>query len=277
MYRVHLSGTFFILHSFTSTLYLTLCRLFHRDYVRASELIESLDLDAPLDREQLWLLQQFIHLEDDQSPDMHACRVKLSLALRFSPNAELPWDRAAEYQHYKATMHHVRVRCRLDRAAESQLDAGARAQFLRGIPTQMDVNHVASSGRGSSNIFNYVRRAQQVLGGFTTGRTKWKFHVSHNTVAARVAGNAAFDFVRDVWESSWGAALGPCLAMATGAMAVVLDSSSGRDCARSMGCLLTWVCLKKLYANEHNGEWILSPGSMLTDGQACVAVALARC
>ena len=277
VFRVHLSGSFFILHSFTSTLYLTLCRMFHRDYVRATELIESLDLDGSLDAEQLWLLQQFAHLQDDQSPDMHACRVKLSLALQFSPNAKLPWDRDAEYSKYQATTHHVRVRCRLDRAAETHLVGGSRADLLRGIPVQVDVSHVASHGRGSVNIFNYVKRAQRVLGLYAAGRTKWKFRVSHDTVTAQVSGTAAFELVRQVWEASWGAALGPCMAMLTGATQVVLDSSGNRDCSRSMGLLLTWICLKKLYASEHKGEWVLSPGSMLSDGQAYAAIGSFLC
>ena len=71
-----------MLHSFTSTLYLVMCRLFHRDYAAAYTLLESLDIDTPLDTEQQWLLSELQHLARDSHPDMHACRVKLALALR---------------------------------------------------------------------------------------------------------------------------------------------------------------------------------------------------
>jgi len=175
VYKVHTSGTSLMLHSFSSTLYLLLCRLFNRDYSRAIRLIDSCHNDTVLDTEQQWLLSQFAHLARDKHPDMHACRVKLGLALQFSPGIALPWDMDKERSAYAAKYQHVSVACRLP----PQEEVGAkRKKFLHGEPFE-DVIDDGSPGaeRGTTAIFCSVLggRGTRILQEWAAGVVPWSF------------------------------------------------------------------------------------------------------
>ena len=72
-------------------------------YVAASLLLASADSDLATTREERWILHQLSGLDDDKHPNMHACRVRLAMAMKFSAsaNVSIPWNLATEFHAYK--------------------------------------------------------------------------------------------------------------------------------------------------------------------------------
>ena len=292
MYRVHSSRAFFVLHSFTSTLYLVLCRLFHRDYAAAYTLLESLDIDTPLDTEQQWLLSELQHLARDSHPDMHACRVKLALALRFA-EVDLPFKPKSEFGHYTNKAGHVSARCRLQPTEEAAVGAGPQHQDLRaGKCTSISSSYTAPTGKGSATLFTCIGRGRRELPRIEQGLASWGFNVyatgvclpplplwfttlrprccrNHRSVTPEISGEAAWKHMQDLARAGWSLVLGAAMAMATDAVQVYFDPERPRRCQRSLAQLAVWISYKKLYAKKENGfAWSIPHYSNLALRQA---------
>lgn len=116
VYTVHSSRCYLQPPSLGARLYLALTRLYSRQYVAAAKLLAGADSDLPITHEEAWVLRQFKGLAHDTHPDMHAFRIRLSLTLQFSPdaqNAKLPWDTQREMKAYLNKLQHTHVYCRV--------------------------------------------------------------------------------------------------------------------------------------------------------------------
>ena len=115
---VHTSRTFLDTTTLASRLYLILLKMLGRQYEEAFQLAEVCAIDTQFTSEEKWvftLLQE--RTEQDLSPDAHAVRLKLILALMYSDNS-LVWETNEICNDYLRSVRHVSSCCRLSQDEE---------------------------------------------------------------------------------------------------------------------------------------------------------------
>mmetsp|Transcript_2150 Transcript_2150/g.2909 ORF Transcript_2150/g.2909 Transcript_2150/m.2909 type:complete len:4480 (+) Transcript_2150:77-13516(+) len=112
LYQVHTSLSFLRTPSLAAALYLCLCRFLARDFSSAAAVVTTCTVDVPFSGEEAWIMGKFDRAADDQHPDAHAVRLKLSLMVAFSDN-KVPWEVHQEMNRYLAKLPHVSTTCRL--------------------------------------------------------------------------------------------------------------------------------------------------------------------
>ena len=165
IYPVHLSQTFIQPKTLSATFYYILMCFYERQYVKTFELIAACTVDVPLTDEEKWVFGQFERTLTDRHPNAHACRLRLSLALRYSTTA-CPWHIHVELHEYYVKEPHVSLACRLSRLEQEELlslckdqrtavlkqrideDVAGPTVRIGGLPFEklyhMDANYVAS-------------------------------------------------------------------------------------------------------------------------------------
>ena len=122
LYPVHISHTFISCPSVGAALYLLLLRLLARQYDAAARVAPLCVSDATLSAEEAQLVRALADAAEDQHPDAHACRLRLSLAALHTPMYDaLPWRLGEQLAGYAAKAAHVSFACRLPPADERQL------------------------------------------------------------------------------------------------------------------------------------------------------------
>eukprot|EP01065_Artemidia_motanka_P000909 TRINITY_DN1042_c0_g1_i1.p1 TRINITY_DN1042_c0_g1~~TRINITY_DN1042_c0_g1_i1.p1 ORF type:complete len:4224 (+),score=1358.75 TRINITY_DN1042_c0_g1_i1:274-12672(+) len=119
-YSVHVSGSFLVTPGLGPTLYLVLLRLLTRRYGDAFLLIQGVCTDTELGADEQWIFNQIDKSTEDRHPDAIACRLRLSLAVLYSP-IQLPWALHAEMDQYLNVLAHVSASCTLTHAEELEL------------------------------------------------------------------------------------------------------------------------------------------------------------
>ena len=125
LYPVHVGKLSLGIPTFAAGLYLLLLRFLHRDYAAVFRSAESCVSDIVLSSEEAQIFEQLGELSHDAHPDAHACRLKISLATRGTPHADLAatklWSLRGEYASYVSKFRFVSTVCRLTIAEESLL------------------------------------------------------------------------------------------------------------------------------------------------------------
>jgi hypothetical protein len=142
LYPVHLSRTFVISTTLSSTLYLMYMRFLDRQYERAFRLTDSCVTDTPLSAEeaQIWRL---FNESKDVHPDAQAFRLKLSI-VTMGTTLKCEWDVLDVFTQYIARYSHISAMCRLTVAEELtllyecdsnqfDLQVANRLQFLQAV------------------------------------------------------------------------------------------------------------------------------------------------
>ena len=117
LYPVHVGRLSLGIPTFAAGLYLLLLRFLHRDYAAVFVSSACCVSDMALSNEESQIFAQLGMLSHDVHPDAHACRLKVSLATRGTPHAELCatklWSLRAEYTAYVSKWRFVSTVCRL--------------------------------------------------------------------------------------------------------------------------------------------------------------------
>ena len=121
LYPVHLSMTFLFTPTLSSALYLLLIRFLNRQYSDVFLLADSCVSDTRLSKEEEQILAQLKFINDDISPDSHACRLKLHLVMSDSSMPSLPWDVKTEMNEYLKKRQSISSVCRLSPLEEHTL------------------------------------------------------------------------------------------------------------------------------------------------------------
>ena len=113
IYPIHQSGSFLVITSMASALYMIILRLLRRDYVQAARLITNSLPDSAFTAEESWILSHVKKTESDSHPDAHACRLRLALiCIEHSPNT-IDWSVEEDLHNYLQKYSHVSSDCRL--------------------------------------------------------------------------------------------------------------------------------------------------------------------
>ena len=108
LYPIHISKAFLFAPSLAASLYLLLLRFLDRQYASVFRMAESCVSDTTLSPEEQQIFDQISLLEDDNHPDAHACRLKITLATSASKEAmHCGWDPSDEMAAY--VMKHAEV------------------------------------------------------------------------------------------------------------------------------------------------------------------------
>ena len=91
VYQIHLSHHFITTPTLASALYLLLLRLQTRKYRDVLKLADSCITDGNVTDEERNIFEQLQYIAEDQVPDAHACRLKLSLMFANTP-LECSWE-----------------------------------------------------------------------------------------------------------------------------------------------------------------------------------------
>ena len=127
LYPVHISHTFISCPSVGAALYLLLLRLLARQYDAAARVAPLCVSDATLSAEEAQLVRALADAAEDQHPDAHACRLRLSLAALHTPMYDaLPWRLGEQLAGYAAKAAHVSFACHA-----RALERGSRRPFVR--------------------------------------------------------------------------------------------------------------------------------------------------
>ena len=115
LYPVHISSTFLFTPTQPSTAYLLLMRFISRQYEAVCTLVESCVNDSGFSDEMKSIFFALRTVSDDNSPDAHACRLKISLVMEESGTSEveLPWEVMKEYNSYLFKEHAISASCKL--------------------------------------------------------------------------------------------------------------------------------------------------------------------
>jgi hypothetical protein len=119
LYPIHLSRTFVVSHTLSSTLYLMYMRFLDRQYERAFRLTDSCVTDTPLSGEEAQIWKLFGESRDAH-PDAQAFRLKLSIVTQ-GTTLKCEWDILECYTAYLQRYSHVSASCRLTVAEELTL------------------------------------------------------------------------------------------------------------------------------------------------------------
>jgi len=143
LYPVHISLMFLFTQTLASALNLVLLRFLNFQYAEVFKLADCCVSDTALSREESLILDALHQLHNDQSPDAHACRLKISL-VTVNSDISPPWNIDAEMLQYVSKLQNVSAACRLSVDEElsllqSQVDTNLnyklsnRQQFLRAV------------------------------------------------------------------------------------------------------------------------------------------------
>ena len=143
VYPVHISMMFLFTQTLSSALNLLLLRFLNLQYAEVFKLADCCVSDTALSPEEVWTLDALQQLNADQSPDAHACRLKISLVTVNSDIAP-PWHMDTEMLQYVSKLERVSAACRLSVEEELALLQGHvdvqlnyklanRQQFLRAV------------------------------------------------------------------------------------------------------------------------------------------------
>jgi len=115
LYLVHISSSFLFTPTQPSTAYLLLMRFISHQYEAVCTLVESCVNDSGFSDEMKGIFNSMWTVSDDQSPDAHACRLKISLVMEESGTSEvdLPWTVFSEYNQYLFKEHAISASCKL--------------------------------------------------------------------------------------------------------------------------------------------------------------------
>ena len=124
-YPVHVSGMYLSTPTLPSTLYLLIMKLVSRQYKDAFRLIDLCSSDIPLSAEENQIWDCLKSLGHDVAPDMHACRLKICLAVSTARGSEcvpnLPFNMTNELSQYVEKRAAVSAYCRLSVDDELEL------------------------------------------------------------------------------------------------------------------------------------------------------------
>ncbi len=119
LYPIHTTCTFLSPTSLSSALYLAVLYLLQHNYEHAFKLIEGCCIDTEFTEEEKWVFSQFQKANYDRHPDAHACRLKLILAIMYSPHPS-PWPTHKEMTKYLQKLPHVSAQCTLSLEGKKQ-------------------------------------------------------------------------------------------------------------------------------------------------------------
>eukprot|EP00931_Biecheleriopsis_adriatica_P073552 TRINITY_DN47812_c0_g1_i1.p1 TRINITY_DN47812_c0_g1~~TRINITY_DN47812_c0_g1_i1.p1 ORF type:complete len:4288 (-),score=931.49 TRINITY_DN47812_c0_g1_i1:37-12879(-) len=125
LFPVHATRAFLQPKSLDALLYLILLKLYARQYEDAHRLAMSIAVDVPFTSTELWAFKQLFHVKDGH-PDANALRLRLMVAVRFSPDVDSlsdsrgGWELHQEVDAYLRKMPHVTAGCMLTPAEELQ-------------------------------------------------------------------------------------------------------------------------------------------------------------
>ena len=128
VYTVHISHTFLLAETLSSSLFLLILYLLARSYSMATRLAETCEIDAALSAEEAYVMRMMERTTHDQHPDAHACRLKVALAVSYSEERLVlkdeqgkAWELDKEYAQYIKKVAHVSAASRLSLEEELQL------------------------------------------------------------------------------------------------------------------------------------------------------------
>jgi len=122
LYNIHTSSTFLISQELSASIYLVHLKLLKREYKEAFRLAPTCTVDIPFTPDEGFIWGQLSSSMDDQHPDAHACRLKLSLAIMFAKNhIRAPWEVHLEYDRYLSKLPRVSADCRLTKEEELKI------------------------------------------------------------------------------------------------------------------------------------------------------------
>ena len=145
---VHTSKTFLLPPTLSSLLYLILLRMLNRDYIACVPLIEAAYVDTPFTPEEKWIFDQFARTLQDMHPNAHAARLRLNLAVQYSPNTTC-WEVHTEMDRYLATLEHVAAPCKLFSSEEMDILLACKQATGR-IKNRLQYLKTLHSAAGSS-------------------------------------------------------------------------------------------------------------------------------
>ena len=67
-------------------------------------------IDTIFTPEEQWIFDQFLRTMDDEHPDAHACRLKLTLSVMYSDN-HCKWEIHNEMDAYLSKLPHISSDC----------------------------------------------------------------------------------------------------------------------------------------------------------------------
>jgi hypothetical protein len=114
LYPVHATRAFLMPKTLDAQLYLILMRFYGRQYAEAHRWATSIAVDVEFSGPEYWVYRQLHHVADGH-PDAHALRMRLFIAIRFSPDAEKlgASEKAGEFDAYLRKHAHVSAGCAL--------------------------------------------------------------------------------------------------------------------------------------------------------------------
>jgi len=122
IYPVHGSLGFLFTPSLASSLFLLLLRFLNRQYDAVFRMAESCVSDTELSGVERTVFNQLRTLREDQHPDAHACRLRISLATLGSREHMAPeWSLEEELGAYVTKHASVSAACRLTMQEELEL------------------------------------------------------------------------------------------------------------------------------------------------------------
>ena len=111
-----------IARSLAGAFYLVLLLFLRQDYAGICKMVSSITCDEAFPAEDQIVFNQLKAARADVSPNAHACRLKISLAVNAVHGTRpCPWDLAEELQLYLQKLDRVTSACRLSRAEEREL------------------------------------------------------------------------------------------------------------------------------------------------------------
>jgi hypothetical protein len=121
LYPIHATRAFLMPKTLDAQLYLILLRFYGRQYEAAHRWATSIAVDVNFAGSEFWVFRQFQHVSDGH-PDAHALRIRLLIAIRFSPDAERldGWESHEEFEAYLRKHPHVSAGCALTPLEELQ-------------------------------------------------------------------------------------------------------------------------------------------------------------
>ena len=123
LYPVHNSRSFLVTPSLSSSLYLMVMYFITGAYQDVFKMVESC-VSEELSPEEQQIFDQLEFLGNDNHPDAHACRLKLSVVtvgLGAESTMQCPWSIAEEMEEYAKKHVYVSAACRLTTEEELSL------------------------------------------------------------------------------------------------------------------------------------------------------------
>jgi hypothetical protein len=183
LYEVHPSDTFVLFNSIGATLYWAFLKLLHREYIDAYQAIVSCGTDMRLTWSEFTMLSYFKSCDKDHHPNAHACRLKLRLALQYSPIKKWPVCEnggaggkspfASNYSSYLTKRRHVSLACRLTQNEEMIIMTMLEEAKVRKIVKNPDL-------QSRKSLIDYVRKEEAAARGETKMSSTDKYKVTYS-------------------------------------------------------------------------------------------------